>query len=139
MRRVALVTAIVTGLFIAYAVAHLALIELGREIVVLHKPSSDGAPHPTRLWIVDDGGIAWLHHGYPDSAWIVRLKQDPIVTVERAGSARRYRATPDPDSHDRVHQLLREKYGIADWWVRFITRSQENCPAVPVRLERIED
>jgi hypothetical protein len=129
---------IVIGLFVVYAVAHLALIELGREIVVLHKWTSEGTTRPTRLWIVDDGATAWFHHGYSDSAWIGRLEQDPVVTIERGGLTRRYRATPDPSSHDRVHRLLREKYGIADWWVRFITGGTENCPALPVRLERIE-
>ena len=129
---------IVLGLLVVYAVAHLALIELGREIVVLQKWTSEGTTRPTRLWIVDDGATAWFHHGYSESAWIGRLEQDPIVTVERAGLTQTYRATPDPSSHDRLHHLLREKYGIADRWVRFITGGTENCPALPVRLERIE-
>jgi hypothetical protein len=129
----------VIGLVVVYAVAHLALIELGREVVVLDKWTPAGTTRPTRLWIVDDGAIAWLHHGYSDSAWIGRLERDPVVTIERAGSTRRYRATPDPSSHDRVHQLLRQKYGVADWWVRFVTGSREHCPALPVRLEPIED
>jgi hypothetical protein len=128
----------VIGLFVVYAIAHLALIELGREIVVLHKSTSEGRTRPTRLWIVDGDTTAWLHHGYPDSEWIRTLEHDPIVTVERAGVTRRYRATPDPSSHARVHQLLREKYGIADWWVRFVSGSREHCPAIPVRLEAIE-
>jgi hypothetical protein len=139
LRRIVVATAIVIGLFVVYAVAHLALIELGREIVVLHKWTPEEATRPTRLWIVDNAATAWLHHGYPDSAWIARLKQDPVVTIERAGLTRRYRATPDPSSHDRVHQLLREKYGIADWWVRFVTGSREHCSALPVRLEPLED
>jgi hypothetical protein len=138
LRRIVLAPAIVIGLVVVYAVAHLALIELGREVVVLHKWTSEGTTRPTRLWIVDAGATAWFHHGYSDSAWIERLEQDPVVTVERAGLTRRYRATPDPSSHGRVHQMLREKYGIADWWVRFVTGSQGHCPALPVRLEPIE-
>jgi hypothetical protein len=137
LRRIVLAAAIPVGLLVAYAVAHLALIELGREIVVLHKWAPGGATRPTRLWIVDDGATAWLHHGYPDSAWIERLEQDPVVTIERAGSTRTYRARPDPGSHDRVHRLLRQKYGVADWWVRFVTGSLEECPALPVRLEPV--
>ena len=138
LRRIVLAIAIVIALPVVYAVAHLALIELGREVVVLHKWTSEGTTRPTRLWIVDDGATAWLHHGYSDSAWIGRLEQDSVVTIERAGLTRRYRATPDPSSHDRVHQLLREKYGIAEWWVRFVTGSQEHCRALPVRLETFE-
>jgi hypothetical protein len=138
LRRILIATAAVIGLFALYGVAHLALIELGREIVVLDKWTSQGTTRPTRLWIVDDGTTAWLHHGYPGSAWIRRLEQDPVVTIERAGVTRRYRATPDPISHARVHQLLRAKYGIADWWVRFVTGSRQHCPALPVRLVPIE-
>jgi hypothetical protein len=139
LRRIALVTAIILGLVGLYAVAHLALIELGREVVVLHKWTSDRTTRPTRLWIVDDDpASAWFHHGYSKSPWIQRLEQDPIVKVERAGVTGTYHATPDPGSHERVHQLLREKYGVADWWVRLITGTTENCPALPVRLERID-
>jgi hypothetical protein len=129
----------VIALPVVYAVAHLALIELGREVVVLRKWTSEGTTRPTRLWIVEDGATAWFHHGYPDSEWIRRLELDPIVTIEREGLTRRYRARPDPRSHDRVHQLLREKYGIADWWVRFVSGSREHCPALPVRVELVEE
>jgi hypothetical protein len=124
---------------VAYALAHLALIELGREVVVLHKWTPGGTVHKARLWIVDDGRYSWLHHGYPDSEWIRRLETDAVVTIERGGRARRYRAMPDPESHARVHELLREKYGIADRWVRFVTGGTARCSAVPVRLEPLDD
>jgi hypothetical protein len=57
------------------------------------------------------------------------------VTVERDGRARAYRASPDREADTRVHELLREKYGIADWWVRFVLGGKGDCRAVPVRLE----
>jgi hypothetical protein len=70
----------------------------------------------------------------------------PIVEIVRGGKILRYRARPDPDAHAKVHQLLREKYGLADMWVRFLagtdTRSGlltsgEKCKTVPIRLEPI--
>lgn len=139
MRQVALAMLVVVGLLLAYAVAHLALIELGREVLTLHKWTSEGTTRPTRLWVVDEGATAWLHHGDSESPWIARLEQDPVVTVERGGSTRTYHAVPDPGSHDRVHQLLRAKYGIADWWVRLITGGVDSCPAVPVRIEPTDE
>jgi hypothetical protein len=139
MNRVVLAALVAVGLFLAYSVAHLALIELGREVVTLQRWTPEGTTRPTRLWIVDEGATAWLHHGYSESPWIARLEQDPFVTVERGGLTRTYHAAPDPSSHDRVHQLLREKYGLADWWVRFITGGVDNCPAVPVRLEATDN
>jgi hypothetical protein len=138
MKRVMVTAAIVLGLCVAYAAAHLALIEVGREVVVLHKWTPGGAVHRTRIWIVDEGRYSWLHHGYADSEWIRRLAADPIVTIERGGKARQYRAIPDPESHQRVHHLLREKYGSADRWVRFVSGGTEQCAAVPVRLEPVE-
>ena len=138
MKRVMVAAATVLSLCVASAAAHLALIEVGREVVVLHEWTPAGAVHKTRLWIVDEGGYSWIHHFYSDSGWIRRLATDPIVTVERGGRARQYRAIPDPDSHQRVHKLLREKYGIADRWVRFVAGGTERCLAVPVRLEPVE-
>ncbi|MFI5397301.1 MAG: hypothetical protein ACHQ9S_17325 [Candidatus Binatia bacterium] len=138
MKRVMVAAAMVLGLCVACAAAHLALIEVGREVVVLHEWTPGGAVKKTRLWIVDEGGYSWLHHFYADSVWFRRLATDPIVTLERGGRVRQYRALPDPESHQRVHQLLREKYGIADRWVRFVSGETERCAAVPVRLEPVE-
>ncbi len=137
MKIVIIAAAIAVGLVATYVLAHLALIEVGREVVVLHKWRPGGAEQRTRLWIVDEGPYSWLHHGDPDSPWIRRLETDPIVTIERGGQARQYRATPDPESHRRVHELLREKYGIADRWVRFLAGDAERCRAIPVRLELV--
>jgi len=95
MQRVMVVAAIVFGLCMAYALAHLALIEVGREVVILHKWTPGGTVHKTRLWIVEEGRYA-LHHGYPDSAWIRRLEADPIVrSSAAAGRATTARCTPE--------------------------------------------
>ena len=138
LSRVLLTIAIVPGLVALYAGAHLALIELGGEVVILHKWISDSETRQTRLWIVDDAEGAWFHHGTSESAWIQRLESFPVVTVERGGATRSYRARPDRERHDLVHRLLREQYGFADWWVRFVTRTAKKCPALPVRLEEVE-
>jgi hypothetical protein len=135
--------AILLGVFVAYAATHLALIELGQEIVVLHKPTAEGEPTRARLWIVDGDGHSWLHHGYAGSYWIQRLQANPIVTIERGGEAREYRATPDTAADPQIHALMREKYGLADRLVRFWSgthaeagfATRRNCDAVPVRLE----
>jgi general stress protein 26 len=109
------------------------LIEAGREVVVLHTQDAEGATLKTRLWIVDDGEHAWIH-GNKDSAWMRNLEVNPIVEVERGGERQQYRAVPVPGPHQNIHELLREKYGIADWWVRFVSNDED---AVPVRLVRL--
>jgi hypothetical protein len=143
MKRLAIGAAVILGLIGAYVVSHLALIEIGQEIVVLHKWTGDGEQSRPRLWIVDDGDRTWLHHGYADTPWIVHLEDDPIVEVERDGETRRYRATPDPAADPKVHRLLRDKYGAADRLVRFWAGTDTErgvatgatCVAIPVRLE----
>ena len=143
MRRLAIAAAIIAGLCVAYMVTHLALIEIGQEVVVLHKGAGDGALTLTRLWIVDDGEYAWLHHGYSDAPWIRQLQAEPIVEIDRGGETRQYRAVPDPEADPKVHRRLREKYGVADRLVRLWVGTDtgrglatgNTCMAVPVRLE----
>lgn len=120
------------ALSVSYVAAHWALIEVGREVIVLRSQEPDGGWLETRLWIVDDGPISWLHGA--DSRWVRNLRARPMVEVVRGGQTRRYRATPVPGPHPRVHELLRAKYGLADRWVRFVGPDDES--ATPIRLER---
>ncbi len=110
---------------------HLALIEIGRDVAVLRTQRADGTWQETRLWIVDDGASSWLHS--KGEAWEKRFEGDPTVEVERKGEVRRYRAHAVPGPHPKVDALLREKYGIADRWVRFIAPDDPNV--LVVRLD----
>ncbi|HYB43901.1 MAG TPA: hypothetical protein VEL75_19130, partial [Candidatus Methylomirabilis sp.] len=58
----------------------------------------------------------------------------PDVVVERGGRPGRFQATPvrEPQVRDRIHQLMREKYGIADW---LVSVGRDPARSVPVRLE----
>jgi hypothetical protein len=111
--------------------AHMAFIEIGHEVVTLRTQRPDGTWQKTRLWIVDDGDSSWLHSG--GDAWLARFEGNPVVEVERGGQIRRYRAQAVPGPHPRVDELLREKYGLANRWVRFI--SPDNEKTVAVRLD----
>lgn len=115
--------------------AHLALIEVGREVVTLRTQRPDGTWQATRLWIVDDGDVAWLHSG--GAEWARRFAGDPVVEVERGGRIVRYRAVAAPGPHPRVHALLRAKYGLADRWVRWI--GPDRADTLAVRLEPLPE
>lgn len=142
-----IVAAIVIGVCAAYVLAHLALIEVGREVVVVHEPTPKGGTHRARLWIVDDGRYSWIHPGNATAAWwIQNMDAHPVIDIERSRQTLRYRAQPDPEAHAKVHQLMREKYDIADWWVRFLVGTDiqaglftfgEKCKTIPIRLERV--
>ena len=134
MKRFAIVVAAIFGLCVAYLLAHWALIEIGREVIVLRTQEADGGWFESRLWIVDDGAVSWLHGA--DSHWMRNLTARPIVEIERGGATHRYRAQPVPGPHPRVHELLRAKYGLADRWVRFIGPDDESVR--PVRLDPLD-
>ena len=129
LRAFALLVAVACSLVLA----HCAVIELGREVVTVRIPQPDGTTYSRRLWIVDEGASGWLHSGGAD--WHAAVRGDPIVELERGGSTRRYRATAVPGSHPEVDRLLREKYGVADRWVRTIGPDNESVLAV--RLDPI--
>jgi hypothetical protein len=133
MRRAAFFLAAALGVCAAYVVAHWALIELGGEVIVLRTENPGGGWLESRLWIVDDGGVSWLHGA--DSGWMRNLEARPIVEVVRGGGTHRYRATVVRGPHPRIHEVLRAKYGSADRWVRFI--GPDNEASAPVRLERL--
>lgn len=135
MKRLAIVLATLFGLAVAYVLAHWALIEVGREVIVLRTQQDDGTWYESRLWIVDDGPVSWLHGG-GTSPWIHNLKARPIVEVERGGETRRFRAQAVPGPHPRIHEIMRAKYGVADVWVRFV--GPDNESTTPVRLEPLE-
>jgi len=103
---------------------HLALIEIGREVVTLRTPLPDGGWQATRLWVVDHDGAAWLHSA--GDSWRARFAGDPVVELERNGGTRRYRATLVSGPHPAIDRRLREKYGVADRWVRLLAPCNED-------------
>lgn len=133
MKRVALGVAVLVGLALAYLLAHWTLIEAGREVITLRTREPDSSVREARLWIIDDGGGAWLH-GDRGSQWVQNLLERPGVEIVRDGTTERYEATPAPGPHPELHARLREKYGIADWWVRLVGSDRESTLAI--RLER---
>ena len=72
MKRLLLGTAILVVIAVVVVAAHMAFIEIGREVVTLRTQRADGSWQNTRLWIVDDGGSSWLHSG--GSAWLKRFE-----------------------------------------------------------------
>lgn len=113
---------------------HLAIIEIGREVVVLRTHTSKGEWQQTRLWVVDLDGDTWLHSAGSD--WLASFEGDPVVELERSGRVTRYRAKAFPGPHPEIDARLREKYGFADRWVRFLAPCDETT--VPVRLQPLE-
>lgn len=133
MKTFLVVVGVLVALAIALVLGHLAFIELGRDVVTLRTQNEDGSWNKTRLWVVGYDGASWLHSKGAD--WVARFEGSPVVELERNGQIARYTATAEPGAHAEIDRALREKYGLADRWVRFLAPCDESV--VPVRLERL--
>jgi hypothetical protein len=82
----------------------------------------NGLMRKTHVWYVEAGGDLWVEAGTPENAWYVDIQREPSVVFEGGGHAGRYEAQPVPGevTHHRIRSLLREKYGIRDWWIGLI-------------------
>ena len=146
LRKLIITIGAIAGVIAALVGAQFALIEIGKDVVVVHEPTPSGAIHRARLWIVDDGGVSWIHPGNANAQWWVQHWTRTRSSKSNAAATSRYRAQADPAADPRVHRLMRQKYGFANWWDRFLTGTDaypglltgKNCTTVPIRLERIE-
>jgi hypothetical protein len=120
-------------LLVLLAGGYLVMAESG-EVVVLETRDAAGA-HETRVWVVDDGGFAWLRTGDPKAAWLLRIRSNPDVSVTRGEERRDYRAAPvdDPATRERINALTLEKYGLAEQILRAVMMDPSG--ATPIRLE----
>jgi hypothetical protein len=137
MRRLRKILALVMVVCLALGIGIFGVSELGGEVVTLHTKAPDGETQ-TRIWVVDDGGFAWLRAGNPSNGWLARIDANPDVVVERNGESTRFNAVPvrdDPTLRDRIHALMREKYSWAD---RIVSLIGDRTKSVPIRLDPVE-
>jgi len=137
MRFVIRLVLFVVALAVVFVGAIFAASELGGEVVDVETVDAGGAHHHTHLWVVDDGGFAWLRAGVPSSGWLVRIEANPDVHVTRAGVDQPMKAVPvrEPAVRDRIHALMREKYGWAD---RLVSSLRDPNGSVAVRLDPVK-
>lgn len=133
MRWLAIAAAVLFAVLILLIAAIFGVSETGGEVVTLETLDGAGQPHETRLWVVELRGHPWLRAGQPSSSWLERLEANPEVRLTRDGHTRHYRAQPahDPETRDRIHALMAEKYG---WAERVIAVSRDGSQSVPVEL-----
>jgi len=102
------------------------------EVVVLRTTDAAGAPHETRLWIVDDGNHSWLRAGNEASSWFVLLRERPDVEVVRGEETLPVRAVPEVGARTRINGLMHEKYGWADSYIGTLFGRDDT---IPIRLD----
>jgi hypothetical protein len=103
------------------------------EVAVLRTVDAQGAPHETKLWIVDHDGVAWVRVARPERPWFEELMTHPEVELVRNGTTQRVVAAPDPTPEARIalDAAFRAKYGFVDWWYGLLLRRDP----VPIRLD----
>ena len=106
----------------------------GRVVVVVDTRDGAGAPRRTRTWIADEGGASWIEAADPERPFLLDLRRDPTLTLERDGSRRACRAAiePNPDGHRHIRHLLAERYGWADRWIGLLA---DTTGSLAVRVE----
>ncbi len=130
MRFVIRLVVVALAALVALAAGSMVASESG-EVVVLRTTDAAGQSQETRLWVVDDGGRAWLRSGNESSGWYLRLRERPEVTVVRDGKSLDVRAVPEVPARERINALMNEKYGWADSYIGFLFGRDD---AVPIRL-----
>ncbi len=134
MRWVGIALGVVVALVVALVLGFRVASESG-EVVVLRAQDDQRIVHETRLWVVEADGFGWLRTGNSNSQWLHRVRENPDVEVTRAGETRPFRAVlvTDPVVRDRINELVLEKYGLAERYLR--ATMLDPSQATPVRLE----
>ena len=104
-----------------------------QEVAVLRTADARGGVRETRVWVARAGGDLLLEAATPERAWYRDILRNPSVQLTLGGRTRAFRAQPvaEPEGHAQIRSLLREKYGLADWWVGLL---QDTSQSVAVRL-----
>ncbi|MCI5105972.1 MAG: hypothetical protein MRY76_04610 [Pseudomonadales bacterium] len=122
------VVVLLTLLFIAQRLASERV-----EVVELHAPDAAGEMITTRLWIVDEGGQAYLRVGASGSGWFDRLQSAQAIELTRNGERRPYRAEPRPEKSAAINALMQAKYTWGDSFMAVLAGSREG--SIPIALQ----
>ena len=112
--------------------------ELGGEVVTLLRPNEDRSISETRVWIVDTGTFEMIEHGEAGVGWLKLLKHSPNIQIRRGEQLVSYSGILAVEQHDLYHKLRREKYGVADQVIEWLSMTPSSeCTGAPVVLRRL--
>lgn len=107
--------------------------ELFTEVVVVRTYDASGAPHETRVTVIDIEGEAWVR-GRPYRGWFRRIEVNPKAELYRGGTWRRVRAevSRDPADAAAFEQVMLDTHGRVYQFLDVVAQMSSN--EVPVRL-----
>ena len=103
------------------------------EVVELIAANDAGEKQITRLWVVDDEGLAYLRVGADGSGWYDRILMNDSVEVVRDGVTAQYRAQARPEKSVRINELMQQKYTWGDRLIGQMLGGREG--SIPLELQ----
>jgi len=133
MKRFAWILVAFLSLAVAVYASIFPIAEVFTEVVILRTYDSEGAPHETRVTVIDRVGKPWVR-GRPYRGWFRRIEANPEADLYRDDVWRPVLARVSRDATDAAafDQIMLDTYGRAYRYVDFIARLSAN--EIPVRL-----
>jgi hypothetical protein len=103
------------------------------EVVELIAANDAGEKQITRLWVVDDEGLAFLRVGADGSGWYDRILMNDSVEVVRDGVTAQYRVQARPEKSVRINELMQQKYTWGDRLIGQMLGGREG--SIPLELQ----
>ncbi len=103
------------------------------EVVELIAANEAGEKRITRLWVVDDEGMAYLRVGADGSGWYDRILMNDSVEVVREGVTAEYRVQARPEKSVRINELMQQKYTWGDTLIGQMLGGREG--SIPLELQ----
>lgn len=107
-------------------------------VAIVETEAADGSTRSTHVWFAMPDEEIWIEAGTPENGWYVDIQNRAALTLstDEAKLSGDYLAEPLPGdaSHQRIRALLREKYGLRDWWIALLF---DTSHSVAVRLTPI--
>ena len=103
------------------------------EVVELIAANEAGEKRITRLWVVDDEGMAYLRVGADGSGWYDRILMNDSVEVVREGVTAEYRVQARPEKSSRINELMQQKYTWGDTLIGQMLGGREG--SIPLELQ----
>ena len=101
---------------------------------VLRSYDTQGAPHDTKLGVIEDGDTLWVESGHHFRGWYHRVRQNPDVELIRSGVSKPYHAVPVDDPETKAHLIGLMKQRTAAGY--YVTRALLLFADIkPVRLD----
>ena len=103
------------------------------EVVELIAANEAGEKRITRLWVVDDEGMAYLRVGADGSGWYDRILMNDSVEVVREGVTAEYRVQARPEKSVRINELMQQKYTWGDTLIGQMLGGRDG--SIPLELQ----